>query len=913
MKYITILLLSLVSTLVHGQNIGINGRLVDQDKTPLPRATVVLLNATDSTMEKFTISNNEGQFSFSKLKPGSFILQVTYVGFQNISKSLELASGQSLSLGDLPMQEQSEVLDNVTIAADRIPIQIKKDTIEYNTGAFATKPGATVEDLLKKLPGIEVEQDGTIKAQGETVNKVLVDGKEFFGDDPQIATKNLPADAMEKVQVFDKLSEMAEFTGVDDGQRNKTINLILKDDKKNGVFGNLEGGYGQDDRYRAKLNLNQFTKKQQLSLISSANNINEQNFSINDYINLSGGISNLINNSSGGQFSLELDEGLSSALGLSNGGIRNNWSLGANLNKDLTDKTDLSINYFFNDMQNNLIKSTERQNFGEQGVFTSSGNLLNTADYNLHRLNLKLKHKIDDLQDLTFRSNIRYTLNNAEREESIQTFGETGELQTTNDISNDGETTGIELGGELMYRKKFKTKGRSITAQVTGSSNNNDSDIRLLSGLTLNNLNQPITSNINQVQNDDNEKREWGARLTYTEPVFNGKLLQGFVALQQTNYLLDKDFFDLSGNNEQVLNESLSAEFDNRYQYSTGGLRLFLGSKKSRITFGLSAQQSTLKGNADNIESILTRDFFNVLPNAQWRLDVSQSSNLLVSYNTSVSAPTLEQLQPVVNNTNPQLIYNGNPNLEVEYAHRLNLNYNLFDQFSLTSLFLNASYSYVNNKITNQTIIDEFFRQVITPVNVANEQTVTQRASFSTPLRWMKAKVNVSMNSSFNRGILFVNNAENLVNRNIHTANVKLENRQKKIVDAGVGVRMTRNITKFQSETLFNQDFLQTSLYSSLNITIKKKWNIGGEFSRENYTGDNFDNNISFPLLTASISRTFLKLDRAELKISAFDLLNRNQGVFRNSNFNFIEDEQVNVLNRYFMVSFRYKISKFKA
>ena len=365
----SMLLLSMQTALA--QNSGVAGTLTDENQSPLPRATVMLINAGDSTMEKFTISDNEGKFTFNKLKAGEFLLQVSYVGYQNISRPISLEAGKILDIGNVSMKQESELLENVTIEADRIPMQIKEDTVEYNAGAFDTRPGATVEDLLKKLPGVEVENDGTIKAQGETINKVLVDGKEFFGNDPQIATKNLPADAMDKVQVFDQLSEMSQFTGVDDGTREKTINLTLKEDKKNGLFGNAEGGYGENDRYNAKLNLNQFTKKQQLSVISSANNINQQNFSLDDYINLSGGLSNLISGG-GGSISLELDEGLGSALGLTNGGIRNNWTVGANFNKDISDKTELSFNYFFNDLQNVLNKSTERQNYNGDNVFLSN-------------------------------------------------------------------------------------------------------------------------------------------------------------------------------------------------------------------------------------------------------------------------------------------------------------------------------------------------------------------------------------------------------------------------------------------------------------------------------------------------------------------------------------------------------------
>ena len=905
----SIVLLSLQTTLA--QNSGVSGILTDEKSSPLPRATVMLINAGDSTMEKFTISDNNGKFAFDKLKEGDYLLQVSYVGYQNINKPISLKTGNKLSLGKILMKEQSELLDKVTIEADRIPMLIKKDTVEYNAGAFDTRPGATVEELLRKLPGVEVENDGTIKAQGKTVNKVLVDGKEFFGNDPQIATKNLPADAMDKVQIFDQLSEMSQFTGVDDGTRDKTINLTLKEDKKNGLFGNVEGGYGQNDRYNAKLNLNQFTKTQQLSVISSANNINQQNFSLDDYINLSGGLSNLISGS-GGSISLELDEGLGSALGLTDGGIRNNWTVGANFNKDISDRSEVSLNYFFNDLQNILNKTTERQNFNGNSVFLSSGQSTNESDYNLHRLNFRLKHQIDDKQDFTIRNSIKYTTNKSISNSSNANFDATGNQQTSNVIENNNETEGLQLDGNLQYRKKFEQKGRSLTASISGEVASND-NLQLLNSVSnIVNTETQVNTVINQEQVEDNSRKKWGTNLTYTEPVFNGKLLQAFLEHQQTNFVLNKDFFDLQQNNSKILNESLSASFDNQYHYNTGGFRLLLGNKKNRLTLGIKAQQSIIRGDASNVENILTRRFFDFLPSARWNFSLKEGSNLSVDYTSGIQAPSLEQLQPVVNNTDPLYIYNGNPNLDREYTHRVNFSYSLFDQFSLTSLFVRSGISYIENKITNQSVIDDLFRQIVTPVNVGRDLGINNNISFSTPLRWMKTKINLNLSSNYNRGLLFVNNSENIVDRFINTVNIKLENRKKKVVDTGVGVRLTQNTTKYLTESELDQDFLQQSIYATLNVYIKKKWSIGGEFSQENFTGDSFGNNQSFPLLQAYFSRTFLKLDRAEFKISAFDLLNRNQGINRNSNFNFISDETVNVLKRYFMVSFRYKISKFK-
>ena len=283
-------LVALVSLESFAQNrsLSISGILVDSAKAPLVGATVVLLNETDSVLHSFTLSNDAGFFELKKLPEATYILQVTFVGYGDFSKKIELLD-QPIDMGLITLSPESKLLDEVLVKAEHIPIRIKNDTIEYNSAAYKTQPHAVVEDLLKKLPGVEVGRDGTIRAQGERVDQVLVDGKEFFGNDPKIATKNLPADAVDKVQVFDKKSEMAEFTGIEDGRESKTINLALKEDKKNGYFGKAEMGYGSEDRFEGKANINRFGQQSQLSAIAMANNTNQEGFSIEDYINFMGG------------------------------------------------------------------------------------------------------------------------------------------------------------------------------------------------------------------------------------------------------------------------------------------------------------------------------------------------------------------------------------------------------------------------------------------------------------------------------------------------------------------------------------------------------------------------------------------------------------------------------------------------
>lgn len=895
---------------VYAQKPVLHGLLKSNDGEALPGATVVLLNESDSTMHSFTISDFEGKFRLKNVSKGDYVLQITFVGFASIKKGISISDATSYELGNIAMTPQDEILGDVTIEAERIPIQIKDDTIQYNAAAFKTQPNATVEELLKKLPGVEVEDDGTIKAQGETVDKILVDGKEFFGDDPQIATKNLPADALDNVQVFDRLSEMAEFTGIDDGTRNKTINLSLKEDKKNGLFGRIKGGYGNGDQYNGKANINQFTKTRQLSFIAAGNNVNEQNFSIDDYINMAGGLQNLM---SGGSMELTVDEGIGSALGLGNGGIRDVWSGGLNYNQDIGAKTELGINYFYNRLENNMIKTSERQNFSGDDIFLSDRDLVDNSIYDNHSLSTRLKYAPSDMQDFTFRSSLK--LSNQDISNIEQNASQTDEGTLINETNSEDlrDATAFDYNGSLLYRKKFQKKGRSIAGRASLARNTLDQDARVISQSTFYEAGIPVNEEINQNQIDDNIKNTWGVGMTFTEPLWKGKYLQ--FNYDGQNYANDshKNFYDiLMDQIDPVFNESLSTQFTSDFIYHKGGLRFMSSTKDANLTVSLQAQSSTLEGNSLQFTEGIQRSFFNWLPNLRYSYRFSTGNSFEFDYATSVNEPNLGQLQPVVNNTNPLRIYNGNPNLKTEYRHNIGMRYMLYDQFSFTSLFVRTNLSYTENKINNATTIDESLRQIVTPVNVKNDVLFNSSASFSTPIRPIKTKVSLSYNNSYNRGITPINDQENIVSRNNNGFNFKLENRNKKVIDLSVGSRFNWTSTKYSLDESLNQKFLTRTLFASMNIEVLKKWNIGTDFKEISYLGQAFANNQSFPLLTASISRSFLKFDRGQLTLYAYDILGQNRGINRNSEFNYIEDERVNVVGRYVMLSFTYALSVFK-
>ncbi len=895
---------------VQAQNISVQGVLADSTGAPLPSATVVLLEMPDSLIQSFTFSNPEGQFILPKVKPGQYVLQFSYLGYQNYAMPLEIKpEDQDQNLGTLRLQSQDNRLEEISITSERIPMVIKQDTIEYNAPTFQTRPNATVEDLLKKLPGVEVEADGTIKAQGEEVKKVLVDGKEFFGDDPKIATRNLPANALDKVQVFDKLSEMAEFTGIDDGERDKTINLSLKEDRKKGYFGNLAGSYGTEERYRLKANLNRFNKTTQFSVLGNLNNINESPFTFQDYLSFAGGLSNL--GSNGGSIQLNgNDDGLGSLLNQGNqAGINTIWSGGLNWSHTFHEKLEFSGNYFYNLAQNDLQSSTMRESFAGDSTFSTTESQNRNTDVHNHRFQGRLKYTISEQQDLTLRLNSSWINQEQNNQQFTQNQPADQARQTQSNILNRSDAQGWQGQGSALYRLKLQKPGRSLTARAELGWNQNKEDARLASeNISLVNSQISSLDSILQLQKQEDHRLHYRLQANYTEPIAQKTFLQFTYQFQNFDQESEKLFFDVQDSDELRLNEDLSLAFQSDYTYHRGGLRWLMPGKKSNLVLSVEAQNAHLDGFAPEEDFAIQRDFFNFLPSIRWRYSFSNAKRLNFSYSTSVREPSLQELQPLVNNSNPLVIYTGNPNLRPEYVHSLAFNYFLFDAFSFTNFFATVNARYTRNKITNATEIDENFRQIINPTNVEDDFWLNAYASFGRPIRPLKIKFNLTLNQTYNRSILFVNAQENRVQRWINRLDFRLENRKKEWLDLSLGFAIDYNRSTYSEDNELDQDFFNHRLYNDLSISLLRKWNLNSSFSLQTYSDRGFGASTRIPLWEASVSKTFLKNERGELKLSVFDLLNQNQGIDRQTQFNYIEEQRANALGRYAMLTFTYKI-----
>jgi hypothetical protein len=887
----------------------VKGLVVDTAQQALPFTTVVLLQPTDSVLYKFAITNKSGIFTLDKVKPGNYVLQISYMGFQNMARMIEVKQQKVANIGTFRLAENYELVDEVSIEADHIPILFKKDTIEYNANAFKTKDNAVVEDLLKQLPGVEVERDGSIKAQGEKVEKLLVDGKEFFGDNPEIATKNLPANAVDKVQVFDKLSELAEFTGVDDGDRMKTINLEMKEDHKKGYFGNATLGYGGDDRYKGKFNLNRFTDKMQFSVLGSANNINEQGFSFDDYIGFMGGLQNLISGG-GGTMMLEMDD-LPMSMGMNTeNGLYTMQGGGANLNIDLTEKSRLIGNYFYNHIQHDLERDRFQKNFLFDDSYSTTSIENNESDYSSHQADLKLKHQFDTLQNMTasfaFRAKGSDLINQL-HQENLNLNGVSNSVQS----SEEAFSTNLYLRGNLVYRRKLGKKGRSLVVNLSYNHQEDTTNMLINSQndlMLLDTLGEDFATLLLQEQLKENQHQTLTTGFTYTEPIrtFQYIKVKYRNSVDQDNSV--KDFYDIQNTQEQIYNELLSNDFRSRYNYNNADLIYQFSNKKHFLNISAGAQFTVLEGEAS--EQMLDRkEYWNFVPYARYEYKFSTSNRLSASYSTNVSTPYIRQLQPVIDNSNPLNLYIGNPELEPEFTHSGNVHYMLHSSYAFTSLFTNIGVNVTRNKITNSVMIDDKLVRIVSPVNVEEDLSISNYTSFNTPIKFIRSKVNLGLNLRYNDAIVFINGIRNDATNWTKSVDLSLENRKKTTFDLRGGLRFNHNTSSYSSSSEFNNLYMNYDAYIDFTLDFLKTWTFSAKSDYRTYLDDDFNTTDDFTLLSASISKSFLKHNKGELKLSVVDLLNQNLGISRINQLNYLLEEKNNTIGRYFLLSFTYSLS----
>jgi len=900
----------------------IKGSLYDTlANQPIENATISLLQKKDSSLVSFTMTDTKGRFELSNTVNGQYRLIITHVNYHGISKTITIdEKTPAIDLGILRMNDRTRVLDEVVVMNEAPPVTLVGDTVQYNAGSFKVQPNANVEDLLKKLPGVKVDKDGTVKAQGEKVSKVLVDGKEFFGNDPKIATKNLPADVVDKVQVYNKQSDQSQLTGFDDGNSEKTINLKLKKDKKKGYFGKVNAGAGTDERYQGRFNVNSFKGARQMSAIATANNTNTEGFSIMDILNFTGELSRMMKGSGGGNININIskDDGNSSMAGMNGNstGINSIWGGGLNYNNIIGNKTDFTSSYFFNRYNPVAESHIQRQYLLPDSSYFYNQNSISDKVNTNHRLNLSADYQIDSFTSLKITPSFSYQKTNSQSSSDYSTLSES--LQKSNEgySNNLANTEGYNLRTDVLFRKKFRRKGRTFSISLQSTFNNSNGGGSLQS---INNFYDRAGAiirrdTIHQLNTNENALNGYTTRIVYTEPLFKRSLLELSAGKSNTKSVAEKATYDynaFSGKFDAV-NKLLTNDYENKYGYNNVGIRLRKQGRKYNYSAGLLWQQSELEGKIVSAtkDSLIGKSFSNLLPNARFQYNFSKFKNLQVNYTTYTNQPSASQLQPVADNTDPLNIKVGNPDLKQEYTQFIQTNLFLVNPYRNRNLFAFFTLQQTQNKIVNNDQIDSFGIKTTRPVNVNGIYSLSGDINWSFPVRLLKASLSIGSNMTYYKGKQFINSAENKINTLSMGPELRLDVSATEKLQIALSAGINYNKTKYSLQAALNTTYFSQRYETELDVQLPKKFLFSTDFvysiNSQRATGFN----LRVPLWNAAVSRQVLRFNRGEIKFSVNDLLDKNIGISRNANQNYIEDSRIITLRRFFLLSFTYSLTK---
>ena len=887
-----------------GQSWSLIGNLFDDQANPLASGTVVLLNPADSTMEFFGITNGQGHFEIRNIKEGSYLLQASFMGFQAFYHPITLPRAEGADVGDIVMQPLPVDLEGAEVVGEAVPLQIRGDTVVYNAAAFKTRPDAMTEELLKKLPGVEVDRAGNIKAMGEDVNTVYVDGKEFFGSDPTVATRNIPADAIDKVKVYDKKSDESEFTGIDDGTRNKTVNLELKEDKKKGVFGDVLAGYGSGQHYKAGGKVYRFTEKIQMAGLGMINNVNEYGFSFNDYLDFSGGILAMKGGGGSAKISLGGENAFPINFGQPVNGLATSGAGGLNFSYSTDKHNRTYISYLINGSDKDLEQETRTERYTEAGSFFTGDQTEQLTGDLAHRINFGLRRRLDSTHNLIFNGNVALMYNDMARLQ--ETENRTGEELVSSQFNDRGEQSDRISGNLSGTYYRMLGKNKSV---LKFSADGNYS--RGLDQNQIDNQTDYIAGKkqdqFSQYQDNRSDRLGFSLLAAYTQKIGKGLYLDPVVRLGGTLEELDRVQGPLE--NGRVPVDSLSPAFQKDYRWIRPGFSFRWNTKKSQLSVGIMGELGSMETSLDDlVYPEVKLSYF--VPTFSWDYSATSGRKFNLFYASSVNTPTVNQLLPVVNSLNPLNIYYGNPSLRPEYNHTAMVHWLIFDQFSFTSFMLALSGGYTSDKINWSTTVTDDLAQISTLTNVDWDYNSRLNIDFSTPIRKLGIKINLDAEESWNRGLSQVNEVNNIYNTLSQRYSFSADNRKKKLWDVESGLGLSLTHTWYQIQESLNNRYFDLSWFGDIRYTPSEKWHFEVTADVTSYSDLGADGAIRVPLLRAEVSHFFLAHNRGVLTLSGFDLLDRNQNVTRLSELNYLRETRSNTMGRYIMLTFKYRLNK---
>lgn len=872
----------------------------------LQGARISLLNAKDSVFKQ-VVAQVGGHFVLDRLPNAAYTLVLTYIGYKQSRQSVKIED-EDLNL-KLSLSTAFTMLDAVSITVAPPPVIVKGDTTEFSAAAYKTEAYADADALVAQIPGVEIDAEGKIKAQGEDVQKIIVDGKEFFSSDPAVALKTLPADVIDKIQLIDEKSEQSKLTGFDDGNRRKIINIVTKPDRRHGYFGRMAGAIGNEDRYNTGGFLNAFDGDRRISGNILSNNINQGSFSSNELVGAS---------SRGGR----------GGDGGSGGGIGPNHRMAINYNNTWWKEVEFNADYHFNNADKELIRTANRE-----VLMTDEANQFNLSSQQTNRNNqghaasVRVVFKRDSTQRLTVNPRINFSSGKTTNTNDTRTLDALQELINTSNRENRGNNDAFTIGGSIDYGLRLNNKGRSVSVHLENNYNRNTNEAFALS---YNMFYEGGAMNRSDTVNNRNDSRStstlWNTRLTYTEPFGAHARFMGNVSHRTNNSYSDRRMYDflLETGQYSELNRELSNEFRNDYKFYGAGLNYQYSSESFLFDLGIDYQQAKMAN--DRIFPEVTNashQFINYLPNANLMYRFSRDRRIRFNYNTSTNPPNVLQLQDVINNQNPLNITGGNPNLKQEFRHTFSLNYNSVNRASGANFSVGMNGELTNNRIVNSTIIaavDTFIldnvllgkgAQFTRPVNVNGYYSLRANTSFGIPIEALKINLNANTTLHHNRDVGILN--ELVTHTNTFGINQRIginSNISRKIIFS-LSYSGNYNMVRNSSNSDLSNNSYNQQIRNDITYIFWKGLRVASSLNYRYNTGLAAGYDQSFLLWNASIGKKLFKKEEAEITLTAFDLLNSNTQITRNITERYIEDSQSNILQRYFLLSFTYNLRQF--
>ena len=906
-KCLLMLLMILFSPMAFAQQSGVNvtGSVVEQGSdTPIEQATVRLLNVKDSAMVRGVVSARNGSFTLKNVKKGSYLLHITFIGYDPLYQPLQITGKKNpVNVGKLELSDGAIELGEAVVIGKAPEVTVRNDTVEYNADSYKVTEGSVLEDLLKKMPGVEVDSEGKITVNGKEVKKVMVDGKEFFSDDPKVASKNLPAKMIDKLQVLDKKSDMAQMTGFDDGEEETVINLTVKPGMKQGWVGNAYGGYGSKDRYEGNAMVNRFVNNDQITFMGGANNTNNMGFS-----DLA---STMFSGMGGGG-------GRRGGFGAGSG-ITSSGNAGLNFSKEFKpDKLTLGGNTRYSHSDNDARSKSDRQNIlpGDSSSYDNSEAMSRTKSDNFG-VDFRLEWKPDTMTQLIFRPSFSLSHSMNDNFSDATTLDNERDTVNTNKSNNYSESNGYNLNASIDFSRKLNNKGRVFSATLSGGNSDSYSDGMNRSDIVYFNQTDALKNSIiDQRSRYDNKGFNYRAYVSWVEPIGHNNFIQATYSISQRKQEALKNVYNQDADGiYNVLDSAYSQSYRNNFISQRASLSFKSQRAKFNYTIGLNLDPSYSSSEnfvGDTTLSKITRKVVNLSPMAQFNYMFDKRTNLRIMYNGRTSQPSMTQLQPVADISDPTNITIGNPDLNPRYTNNVFIRFQQFTPEKQRAFMIMANGSYIINDIVSYTSYNqETGVKTTTYKNVNGNYSGNVRMMLNTPLKNKKFSINSMTMASFANSNGYINEEKN-TNRNLILSERGGIDFRSSYLDLGVNGNIRYNATSNSLQKENNQNTFNygaggyTTIYLPLDFKIESDVN----WSTNSGYGDGFKQNEV--LWNASASKSFLKNNQGTLRFKIYDILQQRSNISRSVTASYIQDSEYNTLGSYFMVHFIYRFSIFK-